>query len=162
MVRRGDTDDEPGRADDDARRSALPGIAAFGVFRLRATERVLEKDGVPLKIGSRALDILVMLADRAPEVVSNRDLMARVWGSLVVGEGSLRFHIAALRKTLGADEAGTRYVTNIPGRARRRSVTDGASRGDCRAMPVTSKPAGPSGSGATPIASPRLASRPRT
>jgi predicted ATPase/DNA-binding winged helix-turn-helix (wHTH) protein len=148
MVRRGDTDDEPGRADDDARRSALPGIAAFGVFRLRATERVLEKDGVPLKIGSRALDILVMLADRAPEVVSNRDLMARVWGSLVVGEGSLRFHIAALRKTLGADEAGTRYVTNIPG------------RGYCLAMPVTWKAAAPSASVATPLSAPRLPRRP--
>jgi DNA-binding response OmpR family regulator len=80
MVRRGDAHEEPGRADAAARRSALPGIAAFGAFRLGATERVLKKDGVPLKIGSRALDILVTLAERAPEVVSNRDLMACVWG----------------------------------------------------------------------------------
>src|SRR6202050_3054107 len=125
MVRRGDADEEPGRADAAARRSALLGVAAFGAFRLAATERVLKKDGVPLKIGSRALDILVTLAERAPEVVSNRDLMACVWGSLVVDEGSLRFHIAALRKTLGDDESGVRYVTNIPG------------RGYCLAAPVT-------------------------
>jgi predicted ATPase/DNA-binding winged helix-turn-helix (wHTH) protein len=150
MVRRGGADEEPGRADAAARRSALPGVAAFGAFRLRATERVLEKDGVPLKIGSRALDILVTLAERAPEVVSNRDLMACVWGSLVVDEGSLRFHIAALRKTLGDDESGVRYVTNIPG------------RGYCLAALVTWTAAArtASESPVTPESVPRLPRRP--
>jgi predicted ATPase/DNA-binding winged helix-turn-helix (wHTH) protein len=94
----------------------VPGIAVFGAFRLRSTERVLEKDGVPLKIGSRALDILVTLLQSAPEVVDKRDLMSRVWGSLVVDEGSLRFHIASLRKILGDTESGAPYITNIPGR----------------------------------------------
>jgi hypothetical protein len=43
-------------------RSALPGrVASFGAFRLYATERVLKKNGTPLKIGSRALDILIVL-----------------------------------------------------------------------------------------------------
>ena len=91
-------------------------IAAFGPFRLRATDRLLEKDGAPLKIGSRALDILIMLLERAPEVVSNRDLMRRVWGKLVVDEVSLRFHVAELRKRLGDGQSSVRYIANIPGR----------------------------------------------
>src|SRR5437879_3053172 len=50
-------------------------IVAFGHFRLRAAERLLEKDGVRLKLGSRALDILVALVERAPEVVTKRELL---------------------------------------------------------------------------------------
>ncbi len=91
-------------------------VIAFGHFRLRAAERLLEKDGVRLKVGSRALDILIALVERAPEVVSKRELLATVWPDLVVDEGSLRFHIAALRKVLGEGESGFRYVTNVAGR----------------------------------------------
>src|SRR5580692_1097161 len=81
--------------------SALRGkIASFGPFRLHATERLLEKNGTPLKIGSRALDILITLLEHAPEVVGRRDLIRRVWGKLVVDEVSLRFHVAGLRKRL--------------------------------------------------------------
>jgi signal transduction histidine kinase len=91
-------------------------VIAFGHFRLRAAQRLLEKDGVRLKLGSRALDILIALVDRAPHVVSKRELLARVWPDLVVDEGSLRFHIAALRKVLGDKQAGVRYVINVAGR----------------------------------------------
>jgi predicted ATPase/DNA-binding winged helix-turn-helix (wHTH) protein len=89
---------------------------SFGPFRLLATERLLEKDGVALNLGSRALDLLVALVERAPELVSKRELMARVWPNLVVDEGSLRFHIASLRKVLGDGQSGIRYVTNVAGR----------------------------------------------
>jgi predicted ATPase len=97
--------------------STLPGkIASFGPFRLHATGRLLEKNGTPLKIGSRALDILITLLEHAPEVVSKRDLIRRVWGQLVVDEVSLRFHVAALRKRLGDGNSSVSYITNIPGR----------------------------------------------
>jgi len=91
-------------------------VIAFGHFRLRAAERLLEKNGVRLKLGSRALDILIALIERAPEVVSKRELLARAWPDLVVDEGSLRFHISVLRKVLGDGEAGARYVANVAGR----------------------------------------------
>jgi predicted ATPase/DNA-binding winged helix-turn-helix (wHTH) protein len=91
-------------------------IASFGPFRLRATERLLEKDGTPLKLGSRALDILIMLLEHAPEVVSKRDLIRRVWGQLVVDEVSLPVQVNALRKRLGDGDPSVSYITNIPGR----------------------------------------------
>jgi predicted ATPase/DNA-binding winged helix-turn-helix (wHTH) protein len=97
--------------------SALWGkIASFGPFRLHATERLLEKNGTPLKIGSRALDILITLLEHAPEVVSKRDLMRRVWGQLVVDEVSLPVQVNALRKRLGDGESSVSYISNIPGR----------------------------------------------
>jgi len=91
-------------------------IVAFGRFRLLATERILEKDGARLKLGSRALDILIALIERAPNIVSKRELLAKVWPDLIVDEGSLRFHISALRKVLGDGQSGVRYVTNVAGR----------------------------------------------
>ena len=91
-------------------------IGSFGPFRLHATKRLLEKNGSPLKIGSRALDILITLLEHAPEVVSNHDLIRHVWGKLVVDEVSLRVHVAALRKRLGDGDSSVSYIANIPGR----------------------------------------------
>jgi len=107
-------------------------IASFGPFRLYVTERLLEKNGTALKIGSRALDLLIMLLENAPEVVSKHDLMQRVWGNLVVDEVSLRFHVAALRKQLGHVGSSAGFITNIPG------------RGYCFAGAVSWAEAGPS------------------
>jgi predicted ATPase len=100
----------------DEERSGPPGIASFGPFRLFARERLLERDGFQVNLGGRALDLLIALVERATEVVSKRELMARVWPNSVVDEGSLRFHIASLRKVLGDGQEGVRYVTNVAGR----------------------------------------------
>src|SRR5271155_3711112 len=97
---------------DEAAKAAI----SFGPFRLLPPARLLERDGVPVQIGGRALDILIYLVERAGEVVSNRDLVSRVWSGVFVDEGSLRFHIMALRKALGDGQSGARYVTNVPGR----------------------------------------------
>ena len=97
--------------------SALRGtIASFGAFRLHAAERVLEKDGKPVKLGGRAFDILLTLLEHAPEIVSKRDLIRRAWGTLAVDDVSLRVHVAALRKCLGHGEPSGAHITNVPGR----------------------------------------------
>ncbi|SMF73345.1 transcriptional regulator [Tistlia consotensis] len=89
---------------------------SFGPFRLYEAERLLEKDGAPLKLGSRALDLLILLVERAGEVVPKNELIARAWPDLTVDESSLRFHIAGLRRALGDGQDGARYVGNVPGR----------------------------------------------
>jgi predicted ATPase/DNA-binding winged helix-turn-helix (wHTH) protein len=91
-------------------------VLTFGPFRLSRKERWLERDGRPVRLGSRALEVLGVLAERAGEVVSKEDLLARVWPDTVVEESGLRVHIAALRKALGDGQGGARYVTNVPGR----------------------------------------------
>jgi len=89
---------------------------SFGPFRLFPKSRLLEKDGAPLHLGGRALDILIFLAERAGEVIDKRELIKRVWADVTVDEGSLRFHITTLRKALGDAGEGSRYVVNVPGR----------------------------------------------
>src|SRR5262245_53234356 len=88
----------------------------FGSFRLLPAQRILLNDGKPLRLGSRALDILVTLVERAGETIPKEQLIARTWPDTVVDEGALRVHVAALRKALGDGRNGRRYVTNNPGR----------------------------------------------
>ena len=52
---------------------------SFGPFSLFARQRRLERDGQPIKVGSRALDVLIFLTERAGEILSKEDLIARVW-----------------------------------------------------------------------------------
>src|SRR6266478_2625241 len=89
---------------------------SFGPFNLLVSERLLTKEGAPVELGARALDILIVLISAPNEVVSKKDLMARVWPDVTVEEGSLRFHMASLRKALGDGKAGARYITTIAGR----------------------------------------------
>jgi DNA-binding winged helix-turn-helix (wHTH) protein len=52
---------------------------SFGAFELQPERGALLKGGKPVRLGSRAPEILIALVDRAGEVVSNRELLARVW-----------------------------------------------------------------------------------
>ncbi len=109
-----------GHPDDVARagRAGLPHatVASFGPFRLFMTERLLERDGIPVPLGSRAMDILIALASRAGETVTTGELIALVWPDQTIEEGALRVHLAALRKALGPGPDGPGYVVNLPGR----------------------------------------------
>src|SRR5271170_3828847 len=88
---------------------------SFGPFRLLPSRQLLLEGDSPLRIGNRALNILTTLVERAGEIVSKEELIARVWPNTFVEEGSLRVHVAAIRKILGDGRAGNRYVANIPG-----------------------------------------------
>lgn len=86
----------------------------FGPFRLQPAERLLLLDDQPVRLGSRAFDILCVLVDHAGQILSNGELLRHVWGGTVVDEGSVRVHVAALRKALGADGARGDYIANVP------------------------------------------------
>src|SRR6266567_380459 len=88
----------------------------FGPFELSIGERVLRRDDQALPLGDRALDILTYLADRPGEVIAKRELIDHVWSDVTVEEGSLRVHVAAIRKALGDGQLGNRYIANIKGR----------------------------------------------
>ena len=89
---------------------------SFGPFNLIVSERLLTKGGKAVELGGRALDILTVLISKPNEVVSKKDLMTNVWPGVTVEEGSLRFHMASLRKALGDGKGGARYITTIAGR----------------------------------------------
>jgi len=91
-------------------------IIHFGSFQLNRTRRALTKDGSPVAVGSRAMGILLALTEEPGVILSNRDLLRRVWPNTVVEEGTIRVHIALLRKILREAEPGSDYVHNVTGR----------------------------------------------
>ena len=87
-------------------------VARFGPFRLLFAARLLERNGEPVEVGGRALDILVELVNQAGRVVSKTELMTAIWRDSTVVEGVVRTHVYNLRKSLGDGVGGARYITS--------------------------------------------------
>src|SRR5262249_20869377 len=56
------------------------------------------------------------LVERAGEVVSREELIARAWPTTLVEDANLKMQISALRRTLGDGQGGQRYVVTVLGR----------------------------------------------
>jgi predicted ATPase/DNA-binding winged helix-turn-helix (wHTH) protein len=128
---------------------------AFGSFRLNPAQRLLLEDGKPLRLGSRALDILVTLVESAGETIRKDQLIARTWPDTVVDEGALRVHVAALRKALGDGRADKRYIANNPGRG----YTFVAPVTREHPQPVAAEPDGPIAANNLPVPLTRIVGR---
>jgi DNA-binding winged helix-turn-helix (wHTH) protein len=92
---------------------------SFGPFRLVSAQRLLLEDDNPVRVGSRALNILTALVERPGELVGKDELMARVWRGTFVEEGNLGFQVGALRPVLGDGRAGRRYIATSAGQGYR-------------------------------------------
>jgi len=95
------------------------GLFSFGRFRLVVRERVLLKDDAPVSLGSRAFDLLLALIERAGETVNREELLELVWPDVIVAKVNLRVHVAGLRRALGDDQEGNRFIVSVPGRGYR-------------------------------------------
>jgi len=96
--------------------SAAPTEVSFGPFRLLPTQFLLLEGDNPVPLGSRALQILIVLLERPGELVSKQELMARVWPNVFVEPANITVHISALRRMLRDGRDGNRFIINIPGR----------------------------------------------
>lgn len=77
---------------------------------------MLFKGEHPVRVGSRALDILIALVERPGEIVSHDELAARTWPATQVGSGALRVHMSALRKILADASGSMDFISNVAGR----------------------------------------------
>jgi len=75
----------------------------FGRFRVLLRQRQLLADGVPVELGTRAFDLLLVLLEADGSLVSKDELLSRVWPGIVVSEENLKVQVSALRKALDAD-----------------------------------------------------------
>jgi DNA-binding winged helix-turn-helix (wHTH) protein len=125
-------------------------LRRFGGFELQPAERRLLTNGQPVALGARAFDLLVVLVERAGQLVAKNDLLTLVWPGLVVEENNLQVQISTLRKVLGQSALAT-----IPGRGYRFELpVEGADT----AVPA----AEPSGSPAAVLAAASEPARART
>jgi DNA-binding winged helix-turn-helix (wHTH) protein/predicted ATPase len=83
---------------------------AFGLFRFDPRSGQLWRDGSEVKLAPRAAAVLHLLAERAQELVTKKDLLERVWGGMAVGDDALTSCIQELRGVLGDDARHPHYI----------------------------------------------------
>ena len=66
-------------------------------------QRRLLAGGVPVELGARAFDILIVLIEADGALVTHDEMQSRVWPGIVVAQDNLKVQISALRKALGED-----------------------------------------------------------
>ncbi len=73
----------------------------FSGFSLDVERYTLQRAGEPLQLRPKPLDLLILLVERAPEVVSKEELLEALWPGTNVGENSLAQCVSQLRRVLG-------------------------------------------------------------
>src|ERR1700746_711704 len=86
-----------------SRWAAEGAVLEFGRFQMLLRRRLLVADGVPVQLGTRALDVLLILIEADGSLVTKENLLARVWPGIHVSDENLKVQISALRKALGQD-----------------------------------------------------------
>ena len=120
---------------------------AFGDFVLeRAQHRVKHRDGRPLNLTPRAFSALLLFIEKPGELLSKDALMLALWPGLVVEENNLSQVVSTLRRALGDDTQGSRYIQTVP-RQGFRFVAEVTVLPDQEAAPAVQEaaPAAPSG-----------------
>jgi DNA-binding winged helix-turn-helix (wHTH) protein/TolB-like protein len=109
-----------------------PRYLRFGPFRLDRRERLLARDGQPVALPPKAVDLLIALTEEPGALRTKEDLLTRVWPDVVVDESNLSQTIFVLRKALGDDDG--QWIATVPRRGYRFSGE--ASADDSAAMPA--------------------------
>ena len=91
----------------------------FGPFRLDFDQRQLTRGGEPVVLGSRAMDLLCVLAAARGDLVTKNELLSRVWPDVVVEENNIQVHVSALRKALDVGQDVASCIVTVPGRGYR-------------------------------------------
>lgn len=86
----------------------------FAEFVFDAENKVLFKDKETITLPPKACELLWILIKNAGRVVLRDDLLEQVWADTFVEEANLTHHISALRKALGEDKNGKRFIETIP------------------------------------------------
>jgi DNA-binding winged helix-turn-helix (wHTH) protein len=106
-----DRDEEP----DEIRRSGPPSAERrpppapteprleFGRFYISLRNRQLFADGMRVKLGTRAFDLLMVLLEADGELVAKSELLRRAWAGIVVAEDNLKVQISELRRAFADD-----------------------------------------------------------
>lgn len=92
---------------------------AFGPFLFHTLSRRLEKHGELVLLSSRATELLLLLLQRAGELVTKDELQHAGWGARVVAENNLTVHMAALRRVLRGEGDADVHIRTEHGRGYR-------------------------------------------
>lgn len=94
----------------------------FGSFEFDTATRELRRDGTPVHLSPKSFDLLQILVERRPALVTKDELQDLLWPDAVVLEANLGNAVAEIRKALGDDPRSPRYVWTVSRRGYRFSA----------------------------------------
>ncbi len=95
---------------------ARQSIIRFDDFELDLSRHTLSRRGIRLKLQNQPCQVLILLIQRAPAVVSRDEIQRRVWGDNVHidVERNINFCIRQIRSVLLDDAATPRFIETLP------------------------------------------------
>jgi len=94
-------------------------VYRFGPYELDSGVRRLVRDGEPLALPDRHVEILLLLLAKAGRIVTKDSLIEAAWTDVAVGDNSVEQAISGLRKALGSQPNGTPYIDTLARRGYR-------------------------------------------
>src|SRR6478672_677675 len=91
-------------------------VFRFGVFEVDAATGEVRKQGLRIRMQEQPAQFLLMLLDRAGEVVSREEIRRKLWppDTFVDFDQGLGASLRKLRQALGDDAETPRYIETIP------------------------------------------------
>jgi DNA-binding winged helix-turn-helix (wHTH) protein len=86
---------------------------SFSRFMFDSETRELLEEGKRLHVSPKAFDVLQMLLERRPKVVSKTELHDRVWAGAFVGDANLSVAVAEIRQVLGDDPREGKLIRTV-------------------------------------------------
>lgn len=104
-------------------------VVTVGDLRLDPAARTAQLRGQPLELSRLEFDLLLLLAQRAGEVVTKREILAEVWQQVYGGgERTVDVHLSWLRRKLGETAASPAYLHSVRGVGVRLQAPAGVDR----------------------------------
>ena len=91
----------------------------FGPFVFNPATRELLQEGRPVHLSPKSFDLLDILIERRPAVVTKSELQDLLWPDAVVLEANLANAAAEIRKALGDNPKSPRYLSTVSRRGYR-------------------------------------------
>jgi pimeloyl-ACP methyl ester carboxylesterase/DNA-binding winged helix-turn-helix (wHTH) protein len=117
-------------------------VYEFGSFHLEVGERRLLCEGRPVLLRTKVFDTLQLLVENAGRLLTKDELMQSLWPDSTVEENNLNHNISVLRRALGEQATGQRFIETVP-RVGYRFVSEVQRSGPARATHVPAPPAAP-------------------
>ncbi|HRH41349.1 MAG TPA: winged helix-turn-helix domain-containing protein [Pyrinomonadaceae bacterium] len=86
----------------------------FGEFRLDARRRILLKNNEPIQVQNRHFELLLVLIENAGQILSQDELIDKVWDGAFIEQSNLKKGISALRHILGESPNDSEFIRTIP------------------------------------------------
>ena len=86
----------------------------LGEYLVEPESNSISHEGESLRVEPKAMEVLVLLAANAGQVVSRQELEDQIWANMVVGPDALTNSIIKLRRALGDDAKNSSVIETIP------------------------------------------------